>query len=178
LPVNGLFVLAELSGEAAELIRAIQREFDPKLAAVPAQPHVTLVGSSGVGPIRAGTTAAELAGALAPIAAATAPFSVSFERPTRYMQTNTVVLPLDAHGPLRRLHEDIARSGLRFERVRFTFSPHVTLSLYPTLGAESLRRLLAERVDAGALITSITVYRTPNPYTSTKVMELQLTAGS
>ena len=46
----GIFILAELPGEAGEQVRALQQRFDPKLGRL-TPPHVTLAGSSGVGPI-------------------------------------------------------------------------------------------------------------------------------
>jgi hypothetical protein len=90
------------------------------------------------------------------------------------MSTNIVVLPLDPHGPLRALHERIARSGLTFARAKFTFTPHATLSFYPTLAREALRELLAVRVDAPALVDRLTVYFTRDPQPAVKMMELPL----
>src|SRR5262245_59060613 len=115
-----------------ERILAIQRRFDPKLAAGVA-PHLTLSGSSGMGPIPTSTTTEELRAALEPIARDTAPLTLTFLPPIRFMQTNVVVLPLDPNGPVRALHERIKRSGLRYEQPRFTFTPHVTLSFFREL---------------------------------------------
>jgi 2'-5' RNA ligase len=178
LSVNGIFVLAEVGGEAGEIIAAIQGEFDPKLAAIPVRPHVTIAGSSGTGPVVAGTGVAELRSALAPIAAETPRLELRFGRPQRYMHTNIVVLPLDPHGPLRVLHEKIARSGLRFEPSRFTFSPHCTLSLYPSHPEEVYRKLLSFRVDAPVVLARLAVYRTYSPAQATKLLELELGGGS
>ena len=47
-----------MDGAAGERILALQRRYDPKLAAM-GLPHVTLAGSSGVGPVLAGTKVAE-----------------------------------------------------------------------------------------------------------------------
>jgi 2'-5' RNA ligase len=174
---KGIFILAELAGEACDVIAEIQREFDPKLAAIPARPHVTLTGSSGVGPIDAGTPVPTLQAALAPIASATLPMALEFGAPMRFMQTNVVVLPLNPHGELRALHEKIARCGLPFERARFRFTPHVTLSLYPTLDDAALKRLLATRVRAPAELAAISAYLTYNPARSTKLLELRLGSG-
>src|SRR5690606_14828528 len=72
---RGIFVLAPIGGEAGRVIAELQRRYDPKLAASHA-PHVTVVGSSGVGPIQAGTDVAELRARLEPIARATPPITV------------------------------------------------------------------------------------------------------
>jgi hypothetical protein len=118
----GLFVLAPIAGPAAAVIRELQERHDPRLAtAFP--PHVTLAGSSGVGPIRAGTSREAIERALGPVVESMEPLTLPFGRPQRFMQTDIISLPFDPHGPLRILHDRIARSGLVFEPARFTFTP-------------------------------------------------------
>jgi 2'-5' RNA ligase len=169
----GIFVLAELPGEAGAAVRAIQQRYDPKLARL-TPPHVTIVGSSGVGAIPTDTPVARIRDALAPIAADTAPMSLPFGLPHRFMQTDIISLPLDPHGPLRALHERIARSGLPFKRSRFVFSPHCTLSFYPTLTPTTERELLAHRVTAPARIERLQLYLTRDPQPSTLLLDLPL----
>lgn len=170
---NGLFIIAELGGTAATLMREINEKYDPRLARYKA-PHVTITGSSGVGPLPSSVTASELWHKLAPITASTPRLSLDAGDPIRFMQSDIVVLPLDPHGPLRALHDRIATCGLPFQRARFTFSPHCTLSLYPTLTREAERELLAIRVRAPIVIDSIIVYQTLDPQPSKKVLELPL----
>jgi 2'-5' RNA ligase len=141
----GIFVLAPIAGPAAALIHELQARFDPKLAAA-YPPHVTLAGSSGVGPIRAGTPIESIRRSLTPVVEATQPLELVLGRPQRFMQTNIISLPLGVHGPLRALHDRIAQSGLPFGSARFTFTPHVTLNLYRTLSPEAERALLAVRL--------------------------------
>ncbi len=169
----GIFVLAELPGEAGEIVRAIQRRYDPKLARL-TPPHITLVGSSGLGSIPTDTPTERIREALEPIVSNTAPMSLRFGAPHRFMQTEIVSLPLDIHGPLRSLHERIARSGLPFRPARFMFSPHCTLSFYPTLTPASERELLALRVTAPCIVERLQVYVTRDPQPSRKLLELPL----
>jgi 2'-5' RNA ligase len=169
----GIFVLAELGGVAGERIAEIQRRYDPKLAAS-STPHVTLVGSSGAGPIAPSTSVEQLAAHLEPIAATTAPMSLALEPAMRFMQTEIVVLPLSPYGPLRSLHERILTSGLQFARPRFAFSPHATLSFYPTLTPATRRALLAVRVREPALVDRLTCYFTNDPQPRVKLLELPL----
>src|SRR5215207_10196674 len=131
-PLTGLYVIAELTGPVGEQIRRVQLAFDTRLARQ-LVPHVPIAGSSGMGPIRPDVPVEELRARLEPIAAATPPMTLRFEPPMRFMQSTVVVLPLSPHGPLRALHEAIKASGLPYERPRFTFSPHATLSLYREL---------------------------------------------
>jgi len=172
--LNGIFIIAELGGEASEEIRQINERFDPRLARYKA-PHVTITGSSGVGPIAGSVTAVELWEKLAPITSTTSPMKLRFGPPMRFMQTEIVVLPLEPHGPLRVFHDRLASSGLPFGRARFTFSPHCTLSLYPTLTPETARELLALRVLAPAVLDCVQVFQALDPQPSRKLLELQLT---
>ena len=173
MQANGIFIIAEIGGEAGARIREINEQYDPRLARYKA-PHVTLTGSSGVGPIPASVSIAELEGKLVPITSSTEPMSLRFGPPLRFMQTEIVVLPLDPHGPLRVLHDRIATSGLPFQQARFTFSPHCTLSLYPTLTRDSASELLAMRIREPVVIDRITVYQTLDPQPSRKLLDLPL----
>lgn len=170
---SGIVILAELQGIVRERVHEIQRRFDPKLAAgLP--PHVTITGSSGMGPISTRTSTDELRRALEPIAGETKPMSLAFGSPMRFMQTNVVVLPMDPHGPLRELHDRIKASGLTFERPRFTFTPHVTLSFFRELSPEELRSLLALRIPEPVTIDRIAAHRTVGIVNSKKLLELRL----
>lgn len=170
---SGVFIIASIGKAAESRVAAIQRDFDPKLAAT-SPPHLTIAGSSGVGPICAPVTVRELRAALEPIASTTAPLVLPFGPPHHFMQTTIVVLPLDPHGPLRVLHDRIAASGLPFERPRFTFTPHTTLSFHRTHDPETLKRLLAIRVEELAVIDRISVQLTEDPQPSKTLLELRL----
>lgn len=177
MPLNGIFILAELPPEIAEQVRTINERYDPKLSRYK-PPHLTLAGSSGAGPIPPSTTVEELREKLEPIVRDTAPLTLLFQPPQRFMQTNILVLPVDPHGPLRILHDRIVTSGLPFTRARYTFSPHATLSLYQSLDAESIRELLKTRIPEPFVINAIQLYHTRDPQPSRKLLELQLTGGS
>jgi 2'-5' RNA ligase len=175
-PQSGIFILVNLQGELAEKVHAIQKRYDPRMANF-ARPHFTLIGSSGAGPIAADTPLVRLHDVLDPIAAATEPLVLHFERPVRFMQTNTFTLPLDSHGPLRALHDCIRRSGLSLARSRHAFTPHVTLSHYRTPTEEEARELLAVRVDEPFVVDHLVVSLTREPERPKKLFELAL-AGS
>lgn len=168
--------MTEVPGEAGRIVREIQERYDMKLARL-TPPHVTLVGSSGVGAIPTDTPVERIREALAPIAASTAPMSLTFGAPVRFMQTDIISLPLDPHGPLRTLHERIATSGLPFKPARFLFTPHCTLNFYRTLTRSSERELLALRVTAPVIVDRLQVYLTRDPQPSRKLLELELTGA-
>ena len=173
----GIIMMAELHGAIAERLREIQQRYDPRMVAE-LPPHITISGSSGMGPISPDTTDDELRAALAPIAAATPPFTVMLEPPMRFMQSTVVVMPIDPHGPIRALHEMIKSSGLSFEQPRFTFTPHVTLSFYPELARDRLRELLRVRISEPVRVESIEAYRSIDLTRTQKVLALPLTGAS
>ena len=169
----GIFVIAEVGGAVGERIRQIQRQYDPKLAnALP--PHVTIAGSSGVGPIAADTAVVELRARLQPICRDTAVLELPLQHPHRFMQTDIIVLPIDPYGPIRPLYERIAASGLRFAGTKHTFTPHVTLSFYRTLEPDDARRLLAMRIEEPLRITSVRCSLTDEPMPPRTLLELPL----
>lgn len=159
-----VFIVVEVRGQAGARIAEIQRRFDPKLA-TRMPPHLTLTGSSGVGPIPSSVTAETIRAALAPIAASVRPFEVEFGRPARFMQTNIVVLPIDPHGAIRELHDRVARSGLPFQPAKFTFTPHVTLNFFATLTSDQIGRLLREHVEEPMVVDHLmlSLARDPDP---------------
>src|SRR4051812_41751581 len=141
-------------------------------------PHLTLAGSSGMGPIPVRTTVETLREALEPITRSTPPIVVRLEPAMRFMQTNIVVLPLDPHGPLRALHERIKTSGLPYEPPRFAFTPHVTLNFYPELSKARARELLAVRIDDPVTVDRIQLYRATDLTRTSKILELPLLGES
>jgi 2'-5' RNA ligase len=157
--VNGIFITAELEGEQAARIRAIQERHDPKLARE-FPPHVSLIGSSGAGPIDPGTPLEELRASILGVTDRTAPIRVIFEPPHRFIGREIVVLPIDPHGPIRALHEAIKMSGVAFASARWPFTPHCTLNYYATLTPERLKVLLAVNETEPWEIHTVRVYHT------------------
>jgi 2'-5' RNA ligase len=172
-PKTGIFILVNLQGELADRVHAVQERFDPKMARF-APPHFTLIGSSGAGPIAADTPRRRLREVLTPIARSTTPLTLHFERPVRYMNTNTFALPLDPHGPLRELHDRIRTSGLACARSRHAFTPHVTLSHFRTPTDAEARALLAIRMDEPFVVDHLHVSLTEELKPPRELFELAL----
>jgi 2'-5' RNA ligase len=177
----GIVVIAELKGPVAKRIHELQQRFDPRMASE-LPPHVTLVGSSGLGPITLDTPVDKLQEALAPVAANTPPLTLHFGAPIRFMQTDIVVLPLDPNGPIRRLHEQIVErlraARIRAEQPRFTFTPHCTLSFYRELPPARLRELMSVRIEDPVTIDSIQVFRTLDLTRTIELFKLELAGKS
>ena len=173
-PGTGIYIIAPIQASLAERIRSLQLQFDPKLARQ-LPPHITLVGSSGAGPIAPTTTVADLKTVLEPIAASTPPLTLELGAPVRFMQTEIIVLPLRPYGPLRELHERIARSGLTYSPPRFAFTPHITLSFYRQLSADERRSLLALRIEGPVEVTQIECSLSNDPQPARHLLTLPLT---
>ncbi|CAN5329994.1 hypothetical protein BH09GEM1_BH09GEM1_42360 [soil metagenome] len=170
---SGIFIIAPITGVVGERMVALQREHDPRLLKL-GPPHVTVAGSSGMGPIASNTTVQELEEHLASVMSDTAPIELQFGRPTKFMQTEIVVLPLDPHGPLRTLHERIKTSGLRSAAPRFFFTPHVTLSLYRELPPDALKSLLRQQFDEPVVVNRIEAHLTRDTGESRKLASWDL----
>ena len=173
---KGIFVVIELTGVLAADIASVQRKHDPRLAAL-WPPHVTLIGSSGAGPILADTPIEDLRAALGGVAAHTEPLSLRFEAPLRFADRDLVVLPIEPHGAIRKLYEDLKGSGVRTHQARYPFTPHCTLTMYPPLAREREQRLLAMRFEHPLVIDRLFVYLTRDPQPARRLLELPLGAG-
>ena len=171
--MNGIFVLAEFEGAIGDRVHVLQERFDPKLAKE-APPHVTVIGSSGAGAIAPDTSVATLRAAINPIAMSTSPLVLRFGKPVRFLQREIVCLPLDPHGPLRVLHERLRTSGLSFANARYPFTPHCTLSFYPTITPESLKEMLKVREDGEWTLRTLRVYHTRDPQPPTLLFDAPL----
>ena len=155
--MNGIFITTELDGALATRIRAIQERFDPKLARE-LPPHVTIVGSSGAGPISPDSTVEALRAAILPVTEATPALTLTFRPPMRFIGREIVVLPLDPHGTLRALHESLKSSGVRYATARWPYTPHCTLNYYATLTPDTLRALLSVREQEPWVMRTLRVY--------------------
>lgn len=170
---SGIYITLPLAGPALDPVLDVQKAYDPRLARG-WPPHVTLAGSSGMGPIDGDFAVPELRTVLETLARQTPPIEMTFGPVTRFMQSDVVVLPLDPHGPLRALHEGIRRSGVRYSPPRFAFTPHVTLSFYPELTPQRARELLSLRITGPARFEELVAYRSFENRTSHLLMNIPL----
>jgi 2'-5' RNA ligase len=173
----GIVVIAEIAGAIATRVHEVQQQFDSRMAGE-LPPHLTLIGSSGMGPISVRTDPETLREALLPATQSVAPMTLYFGPPMRFMQSDVVVLPLDPNGPVRTLHEELAErvraAKIVAERPRFTFTPHVTLSLYRELPPRELRELLAMRFEEPVRIEAVQAYRATGPIGTERLFSLPL----
>lgn len=173
----GIVVIAEIGGEIGARIHSVQQRYDPRMAGE-LPPHLTLLGSSGMGPISVHTSTEALEEALLPVTRSASPLTLHFEPPMRFMQSEVVVLPVDPNGAVRALHESMTErvraARITAERARFTFTPHCTLNLYRQLSSQALRELLALRFEEPFVVDAVQVYRATGPAGTSRVLSLRL----
>lgn len=162
MAVDGIFITTELEGDLARRVHAQQLRFDPKMANF-LPPHITLIGSSGAGPIDSKVPLAELKARILPVAAATPAFVLRFGPPERFVMREIVSLSLDPHGPLRDLHERLRACGLPMQQAKYPFTPHCTLSLFPELTTANVKAMLRIREPEPFLVHTLCVYHTKDP---------------
>ena len=170
---DGIFIVADLHGEEADRIAALQRELDPKFANL-FRPHVTLTGSSGAGVLLLDTPNDVLVAALSRVGEAVAPFDFVFGAPERFPATNIIMLPLPVHGPVRWLHDRIATCGLPFAAPKFAFTPHCTVHFFRTMTDAAWQRARRFRVRGPIRVDRIQAYATREPQPATQLCEIVL----
>jgi len=170
---DGIYIVADLFGDEADRIAALQRELDPKFARL-FRPHVTLTGSSGAGVLPLDTSVAELTDALSRVGAAVAPLDFVFGAPERFPATNIIMLPLPVHGPVRWLHDKIGMCGLPFAAPKFAFTPHCTVHFFRTMTDDTWQRARRFRVRAPIRVDRIQAYATREPQPATLLCEIAL----
>jgi 2'-5' RNA ligase len=170
---DGIYLFAEVPDPLGARIAQVQRAHDPRLAAL-FPPHITLVGSSGAGPIVPGALPEhEIAARLAAVTDRTAPLTLTFGAPVRFPQRDIVALPLSPHGPLRALHEALAAAAPTTP-ARYPFTPHCTLTMFPELTRERERALLALRFSDPFTLATLRVYHTREPQPARWLFDLPL----
>ena len=162
MAVDGIFITNELEGELAKRVHAHQLRFDPRMANY-LPPHVTIIGSSGAGPIPPDVPVAELKARILPVVASLKPITLRFGSPERFVLRDIISLPLDPHGPVRELHEKLKTCGLPMNVPRYPFTPHCTISMFPELTKENVRAMLAIREPDPFTIHTLNVYHTKEP---------------
>ena len=118
------YLIAELSGEVAELVRSMRTRFNPSNVNWPAD--ITVAGSSGVGTLKLGQSLDEVVEKIIPVMTELSFTRVKFTGIERFPETGIYYL-MPERLNFDLMHEAIVASGLEFDESPWPYNPHCTL---------------------------------------------------
>lgn len=134
------FVVVDVPAEVERHVRDIRRRYASARQFLPVE--ITIAGSSGVGVFAADQDADAALEILAGIASSTGAFPIEFAAVQRFPETGTFYYSIKDASKIERLHERVARSGLRFTPSPYPFSPHLTIDTFEDAAPDLERELL------------------------------------
>lgn len=156
-----VLVLPESVASAIHNIRVEQG--DDFQASMPEE--ITVIGSSGVGPIAQDQDPDELFKVIDEIAASTPPIIVSFDKAHRFPGTDIVVMKLKDDAVIRSLHQRFVDSGIKFQNSDFPYEPHCTIRSKSPLTDQEMEKLSNLKIEGSFTLQTLSVYRMPPPGT-------------
>ena len=172
----GCFVVLDLPEHVGvEILHLRQRYRDPYRTGLPVE--VTVAGSSGIGVMISGQSAASVFSTLDEVAAETPPFTASFGPVVRFPDTDIFVLSLNDPTPFQLLHRRIAGSGIRFQESPHEFMPHCTLCRRSPISDEDAAALMAIEIPGEFSIDTLAIYQA-QPLPATPLHRVKLTGNN
>ena len=135
------YIVAEIPDPVRSQIQALRDSLDTPTCKLPVE--ITLAGSSGVGPIPAGTDLSLIEYHLEQILPDVSPFCTRFSDICAFPDTSIFYLEPWARSPFDQIHERLRVSGIPFSRNQWPYNPHCTLRMGAPLDAEDASELLA-----------------------------------
>ncbi len=119
------FIVAEIPEPVRSQVQAIRDSLNTLTAKLPVE--ITLAGSSGVGPIPAGTDLALIKHHLDRTLPDISPFRARFSAIRSFPNTSIYFLEPFDRSPFDHLHQELRLSGIPFSEIRWPYNPHCTL---------------------------------------------------
>lgn len=119
------YVVAEIPEPIRSKIQALRELFSTSTAFLPVE--ITLLGSSGLGPIPVGTSIQLIEEQIDSLFSTVTPWVVSFSEIRVFPNTSIAYLAPRDRRPFDRLHEALRNSLLPYSTSPFPFNPHCTL---------------------------------------------------
>jgi 2'-5' RNA ligase len=121
------FIVLDVPLPVAETVLALRRQFKSWRVSLPVE--ITLAGSSGLGVLRYHESQLEaIFETLDEIARGFAPIVTRFSSVALFRGTRVFYFVPDDAAPFQLMHAALVKSGLRFERSPFAFTPHCTIA--------------------------------------------------
>jgi 2'-5' RNA ligase len=152
------FIVAEIPEPVRSQVRALRDSLKTLTAKLPVE--ITLAGSSGVGPIPAGTDLSLIERQLERALSGIAPFRARFSGVRSFPNTAIYFLEPNDRSPFDELHQKLRGSGIPFLETPWPYNPHCTLRGGEPLSAEETLELASRPFpDEEFWINTVSVYQ-------------------
>ncbi len=151
------YIVLDLPSPVKEKIYDIRNYHKDKLrASFPVE--ITLAGSGGVGVIKPGQDKEFIFNTIKNIAEKTSPIMASFKDVLRFPGTDLFVFTLKDEEKFRLLHEEIIKSGIKFNPNKFPYKPHCTLRSRTPITDNEVEEIMATRLSDEFVLDTISIY--------------------
>src|ERR1043166_4128719 len=133
------YIVAGFPGPVRSQVQALRDSLNTLTAKLPVE--ITLAGSSGVGPIPAGTDLSLVTRHLDRTLSDSSPFRARFSAIRSFPNTAIFYLEPFDRSPFDHLHQELRISGIPFSEIRWPYNPHCTLRGGEPLGADAALEL-------------------------------------
>jgi 2'-5' RNA ligase len=123
------FIVLEIPPPLSEAVQLLRNSLATPTSRLPVE--ITVAGSSGTGPIPAGTGKAETEAILKSVLSGLKPFSMQFQEIRRFPNTNIFYIAPQNRQPFDHIHGTLKASGITFAPGRWPYNPHCTLRSGP-----------------------------------------------
>ncbi len=135
------YIVLEIPSPVREVIQSIRDSLGTAAARLPIE--ITVAGSSGVGPIPAGTDKRETEAHLKSALKGLKSFQTRFQEVRRFPNTNIFYLKPQERRLFDRIHEALKVSGIPFGSNPWPYNPHCTLRGGPMNERASAEEILS-----------------------------------
>ncbi len=157
-----LYFVLNIPPPACDRVMEFRRsQKDNFFASLPAE--ISIAGSNGVGIVDPAQDLAVAYSILDSIAEDTSPIETAFGAVVRFSGTDIFALTFENDAPFRKLHQRVAKSGIKFRQSPHAFLPHCTLRSGAPVTAAEERVLLGFRVAGRFTLDAISVCRLDRP---------------
>lgn len=151
------YIVAEIPEPVRSAIQSIRNHLGSPTSRLPVE--ITLAGSSGVGPIPAGTDLSQIVSEMGRIFANVPPFGVSFSGFGVFPGTSLVYLCPTGRTPFDDIHEALRKSNIPFSQSAFPYNPHCTVRSGAPLPVDEVDRICLKKFPAAQfLIETVSLY--------------------
>jgi 2'-5' RNA ligase len=152
------FIVAEIPEPVRSQVQALRDSLKTLTAKLPVE--ITLAGSSGVGPIPAGTDLSLIKRHLDRILRDISPFRARFSAIRMFPNTSIFYLEPFDRSSFDQLHQELRISGIPFSGNRWPYNPHCTLRGGKPLSAKAASKLAARSFPQEEFwINTVSVYQ-------------------